>query len=312
MKKPALLVLGLLLIAFISIYFVVPQYLIAKSTINIDITDVNVFKFLINKQAWPKWWPGSHDANNGNLFSYNGKTYTINKDANSFVDVTINAPDLELTGKINYFALGDGSTAIEWTAQKQSSLNPVERIGEFFKVKKEQRQMDTLLSRFKQFMLKDNNVYGINVKVARVKDGIMLATNSISKTPPPPDVIYTIVARLRRQIAAQNALETNKPMLNINQTDDKDYHVMVAIPVDKEIPPGPGNVIYKMVVGGNILEADVKGGRHTIDNAFTQLKNYQKDHSLVSPAMPFELMVTDRSMEKDTAKWLTKIYWPIF
>ncbi|MDB4999000.1 MAG: hypothetical protein JWR76_77, partial [Mucilaginibacter sp.] len=58
--------------------------------------------------------------------------------------------------------------------------------------------------------------------------------------------------------------------------------------------------------------ADVKGGKQTVANAFVQLKNYQKDHGLISPAMPFEILITNRLTEKDTAKWVTKLYWPIF
>ncbi|AMR32013.1 hypothetical protein A0256_11580 [Mucilaginibacter sp. PAMC 26640] len=312
MKKPALLVLGLMLIGIISTYFIVPQFIVAKSTVNVDVTDVNVSRFLMIKQAWPKWWPGQHNPADGDLFTYDGKSYTITKDANSYVALTTNTGKIELAGKLSYFALDDGSTAVEWTAQKQSSLNPIERVLEFIRIKQEQKRMDTILTAFKQFVVKDQNLYGINVKVAKVKDGIMLATNTVSKSAPSMAVIEALVTGLRKQIAAQNAKETNKPMLNINQADDKGYQVMVAIPVNKEIAPGQGNVINRMNVGGNILETEVKGGRHTIDNAFTQLKNYQKDHSLISPAMPFELMVTDRSIEKDTAKWVTKVYWPIF
>lgn len=312
MKKPALLVFGLLVIAVISTYFIVPQFIVAKSVTNIDVTDMNVYRFLINKNAWPKWWPGEHNANDGNLFTYEGKSYTITKDANGYIELTMNTGRIELAGKISYFALDDGSTSVEWTAQKQSSLNPAERVLEFIRIKGEQKRMDTLLSTFKQFMLKDANVYGINVKVTTVKNGVMLATNTTSAVSPPVEMVYNMVAGLRKQIAAQNAKETNKPMLNIHQADDHTYQVMVAIPINKDIVAGPGQVINKMVVGGNILEADVKGGRRTIDNAFAQLKNYQKDHSLISPAMPFELMVTDRAIEKDTAKWLTKVYLPIF
>jgi hypothetical protein len=65
-------------------------------------------------------------------------------------------------------------------------------------------------------------------------------------------------------------------------------------------------------MGGNLLIADVKGGPNTVNDAFEEVRMYMKDHKLVAPAMPFESMVTDRYLEKDTAKWVTKIYYPIF
>jgi hypothetical protein len=41
------------------------------------------------------------------------------------------------------------------------------------------------------------------------------------------------------------------------------------------------------------------------------MKAYMKDFKLTSPAMPFELLVTNRANEPDTSKWVTKIYYPI-
>nr|WP_294948690.1 GyrI-like domain-containing protein [uncultured Mucilaginibacter sp.] len=311
MKKPALLVLGLLLLAFISIYFIIPQNITATSTVTVDATDGNVFKFLIKKEAWPKWWPGTHNRKDSSSFAYNGVMYTIKKDANSYIEVNINTGKLELDSKINYLATEDGATDVRWDAVKQSSLNPFARIAEFVRIKAEQKDMDSVLTQFKQFIQKDINVYGLRIKIDKVKDGVMLATNTVTKTPPTDGAVYSMIADLRKQIAAQNATETNKPMLNVTQVDNSEYHVMVAIPVNKEIKPGVNSVINKMVVGGNILQTEVKGGRKTIDNAFVQLQNFRKDYKLTGVAMPFELMVTDRSIEKDTSKWVTKLYWPI-
>ena len=35
------------------------------------------------------------------------------------------------------------------------------------------------------------------------------------------------------------------------------------------------------------------------------------DHSLSAPVIPFEYIITDRSKEPDTSKWITKICFPI-
>ncbi|MBD1364209.1 hypothetical protein IDJ77_10345 [Mucilaginibacter sp. ZT4R22] len=311
MKKPALLVLGILLLAFISIYFIIPQNITATSTVTVDAIDGNVFKFLVKKDAWPKWWPGDHLATDSNSFTYNGTMYTIKKDANSYIEININTPKVELDSKINYLAADDGSTVITWEALKQSSLNPFERITEFVRIKNQQTEMDSILAHFKQFIQKDTNVYGLRIKIIKLTDNNMLVTNLIVKTIPQADVINAIVADLHKQIAAQKATETNKPMLSINKTDSNEYDIMVAIPINKAIKPAGNSVINHLVVGGNSMETEVKGGRHTIDNAFAQLRNFQKDYKLTGVAMPFELMITDRSVEKDTAKWVTKLYWPI-
>jgi len=101
-------------------------------------------------------------------------------------------------------------------------------------------------------------------------------------------------------------------MLNITKVSPASYQVSMALPVDKMISTDKGTFINKMVAGGNLLVTDVKGGPNTIADALGQIKQYMKDHKLISPAMPFESLVTDRVAERDTSKWVTKIYYPIF
>jgi hypothetical protein len=66
------------------------------------------------------------------------------------------------------------------------------------------------------------------------------------------------------------------------------------------------------MIPGKILVTEVKGGNYTTGEALKQLDIYLDDNHLSSPAIPFESLVTDRSQETDTAKWVTKIYYPIY
>jgi effector-binding domain-containing protein len=312
MKKPALIVLGLLLLAFISIYFIIPQYITAKSVTRVDVTDVNAFKFIIKPRSWKKWWPGEHTGTDSIIYTHNGITYTLQKSTNSDIQVQIKKGSNVLDSRITYLAADEGSTNVTWDASKQSSINPFVRIAEFIRIKSMQRDMGDILMQFKKFMQKDANVYGISFKIKKITDHFLITTSTTTKTYPAIETIYGLIENLRKQTASQGAKETGNPMLNVNQTDNKDFEVMVALPINKAIKPGVNTKLNEMVVGGNMLEADVKGGRQTVANAFVQLKNYQKDHGLISPAMPFEILITNRLTEKDTAKWATKLYWPIF
>ncbi len=85
---------------------------------------------------------------------------------------------------------------------------------------------------------------------------------------------------------------------------------MVAIPVNKTITPN-NEFLLKKMVPGKILVTEVRGGIHTINQAQKNIELYMNDHHLVSPAIPFHSLVTDRSKEADTAKWITKIYYPV-
>jgi hypothetical protein len=312
MKKPTLFVIGILVLAFISIYFVIPQKIKTTNVVEIDATDINVAKFLVNKRLWNKWWPGRHNAADSIHFSYNGADYVLQESTNSEMKTLIKIDDIELNSQLIYATTGEGMCEVTWLTEKQSSLNPFERIAEFVKIKRHAKSMDTILAGFKKFMQNEINVYGMAIKISHVKNPIVLATTAHLNDYPAPETIYSMAISLRKQIKAQDALPLDSPMMNVHPDENDGYLIMVAIPINKIIKPGNGMVLNKLVKNANILEAEVKGGKNSIMNAFTQLKNYQKDHRLISPAMPYELLITNRLAEKDTAKWVTRVFWPIF
>ena len=86
---------------------------------------------------------------------------------------------------------------------------------------------------------------------------------------------------------------------------------MTAIPVNKYIPTNK-NFLFKRMVPGKILVTEVIGGVNTTANALKELELYITDRHLQSPAIPFESLVTDRSKQPDTSKWVTKVYYPIY
>jgi hypothetical protein len=42
------------------------------------------------------------------------------------------------------------------------------------------------------------------------------------------------------------------------------------------------------------------------------MENYARDHKKQSPAIPYQLLVTNRLTEADTTKWITQINYPVF
>jgi effector-binding domain-containing protein len=312
MKKPVLIVFAIFLLAFISVYFIIPQKIKTSKAIEIDATDVNVSKFLVNKKAWSKWWPGSRPNIDSFSFKFNNVDYMLLQSTNDEMRLDIKQKDIEQSSVVTYAATGDGICKVTWLAEKQSSLNPFKRIAECIKVKHTATDIEAILKAFKKFMETDTNVYGLKIKIEKVKYPIVLASTINTKDYPSPAVVYNLVNTLKKYAQSKGAVILDSAMLNIHPNETNGYQAMVAIPVSKAIQPGVNMVINKLVKGGNLLEADIKGGKTTILNTFAQLKLYQKAHHLISPAMPYELLTTNRMAEKDTAKWLTKIYWPIF
>jgi len=131
------------------------------------------------------------------------------------------------------------------------------------------------------------------------------------KSLPSTEQVYTMVKKLKDYILSQKAGATGNPMLNVFTRDSLSFDVRVAIPVDRRLPDA-GEIHYKwMLGGGNILITEVKGGPEEIKKAYNQVNHYITDYKRLAPAIPFESMVTDRTVEKDSSQWITRIYYPV-
>ena len=60
------------------------------------------------------------------------------------------------------------------------------------------------------------------------------------------------------------------------------------------------------------LVAEIQGGPNKVENQLKEMENYVQDKNRNSPAIPFASLVTDRRKERDTLKWITNIYYPVY
>jgi hypothetical protein len=309
-RKVLLGLLALLIGLFLIVYLVIPGEVIVEKTVLVPTAETNAFKFLTDKAQWTKWWPGEKPST-GNQFVYKQCTYTIQSIKNSGIFLTIKNSNVEMPANLVFAAGSREQVRITIAGSARTGVNPIERAGNYFKSQAVGDNVQEVLDHLKKFLANDNNVYQLDLKLTKVQDSIVLATKIVTSTYPVTATVYNLVNKLRLHIKQQNGIETAPPMLNVNQIAANRFEVMVGIPLKNMIKTGNNIFINKMVLG-NIIEAQVKGGTSSIIAGENRLKTYVKDYELISPAMPFESMVTNRDKEPDTAKWITRLYYPIF
>ena len=99
-------------------------------------------------------------------------------------------------------------------------------------------------------------------------------------------------------------------LVNVRMLKTDSFETQVAIPTS-HLLQNNGEIFYRKMIPGNFLSAEVKGGEYTIRQSMQQLDFYMKDHKKIQVAQPFEQLITDRSLETDTSKWITRIYLPV-
>jgi hypothetical protein len=313
MKKWLLITAGILVLLLTSVYVFFPKLLHISNIeqINCNINSVN--RFVMVEDKWARWWPGTveHDSlSNKNVFIYNGYKYIIT--GNRYYAVAIQTHDNELAidGTIFFLPMSIDSVQAEWKYSLETNSNPINRIHLYRETKKVNKNMMDIMKSMKAFLEKQENVYGMRIDEILVKDTILVTTKFSSDQYPSTSKIYGLISGIKNYISINNAKGTSFPMLHVWH-DSGRFHTTVAIPVDRRIPENKTYTMKRMVPG-KILVSEVTGGLYRTREALRQLEIFLSDNNLSSPAIPFESLITNRMEEPDTAKWVTKIYYPVF
>jgi hypothetical protein len=265
-----------------------------------------VSRVLANGSNWSKWWPEKTS------FTYKGENYKLRGNTFNVINVDIYSGHDTIKTRIELILLNSDSTTIIWTAEKLSGSNPFKRFSTYRNAKRVEKNLNDILSQFKSFIDKPENIYGFSIHKTIVTDSVLISTRRSFDHYPRLTEIDVMIKSLKKYIADNNTKEKNYPMLNVMKLDSAAYEVMTAIPVDRSLPDTKEFATKFMLKGGFILEGEVRKGPYTIETAIDQLEAYRADHQFTSPAIPYQLLVTDRVKETDTTKWITKLYYPIF
>ena len=306
MKK---VLIGLVLsIAFllVAVYLFIPRKIKIEAAIPLNAALPGVFRTLINDSNWNKWWPGETP------FAYNKQTYSIKRRLFNVFDIDIYSDKDTINSQMELVLINENTMTILWNAEQISSNDPFKRFIRHRHAKQTEKNMNAILQSLKTFLQKKENIYGVDIKEALVKDSALISTRRQFDHYPNAQEVDSMIQSLKKYISQNNAIEKNSPMLNVFELGNSRYEAMTAIPVDKALPKTNEFAPKFLLKGGNILEAEIQGGTYTIEKGLKELENYRADYKFNTPAIPYQLLVTDRTKEPDTTKWITRLYYPVF
>jgi hypothetical protein len=316
MKKWISVILLAVILFITSIYILIPSSLVVSKVSTIHCTSEGASRFLTDPGTWHSWLAGNslyEQDQAKHFFQYKGISYSLKKKLFNAADILITQNGITHSSSITIFRIITDSIVVHWQTSFKTSLNPFKRLKQYFDAKDIKMNINDILSGFIGFAEKTENLYGgYNIKPTTIADTLVITSKSIIDHYPSTEEIYYLVDGLKNYISLHKGNETNPPMLNVIPVDSVSYRVMVGIPINKLIPENSKFFTRRLVPMQNkTLTTDVKGGYGSIKKAFHEIEIYMNDHTLSAPVIPFEYMITDRRMEKDSSKWITRIYYPI-
>ena len=310
MKKWIIIFFIGLISAIAMIYVLIPDRIKINKSVVIQNNIQGIYRSFSDEKNWAKWWPVKI-AGSEIQHSLNGNNYLISDKTNFSIFIDIVNEKGKYPSSLNFIPLTKNSFKLEWDTEIPSSNNPLKRLQAYISAICIKDGFNKIITAIHSYYINTDRVYGYDIRREFVKDSAFVFTSDSIKGYPTTDMIYAKIAELRNYIASQNAIATDSPMVNIYTKDSFYFQTKVALPVNKRLPTS-GRIFYRwMLPRGNMLITNVTGDTKKVEEAYKVVENYVSDYSLTAPAIPFYSFITNRQAEKDSSKWVTRIYYPV-
>jgi hypothetical protein len=302
--RKGFLATGIFLAAvFAAVYLFIPSKLIISEVGIVNCSLPAAQRFLFEQKHWPDWI--DYDSLNAA-----GKRYQVTNTTFTRTDINIDSDSESYTTTLQLIPFNIDSTGIEWGDTLYTGNNPFTRIGQYQKAKALKKQMDAVMKNMTSFLDDKKQIYSLHIVRAQLKDEPLLSKRIILDHLPSAGDAYKLIDEVKANAASQGDSARGPAMKYSSSIDSINFELMVAIPTTRLLKSNK-DFIAKGLVGGNLIAAEIKGGEWTIKKAWENIRQYKADYRLSSPAIPFESMITDRTKEPDTSKWITRIYYPL-
>jgi hypothetical protein len=313
MKKILISLLFAIVLLVAGIYIFIPGQLKVSSSVTFHSNREGVSRFLTTDSNWITWWPGkaSKNSKGENIFTCKDYDFQITKILYHAFELNFNKNNKSSGSLLKIISLKTDSIGIELETQLNTGSSPIGKIRNYYEAKKIKKCFDAILEALQKHTDSVKEVYGFDIVNEKVQTQFLVSAKKTLPHYPNTQDIYSIITTLRAYIKKHKGKEEYYPMLNIENTDRTNYKVQVALPVNKKLPELGDISSKQMLKDGNILTAEVIGGLNKIDGAMEQFEKYISDYQRSIIAIPFQSLITDRSKEKDSTRWVTKIYYPV-
>ncbi len=308
MKRLLLLIVILLAAVVAFFYFRIPSKEAYSYRTTFRCTNNSAIRLLHDSTSWKKWWAGKQESNT--VYSFNNRSYQFQQLTLPGIELKTTAGENSITTFFQVYPYNVDSAQFEWSYTFTYSSNPFLKLKQHWQLRSLQKDFKQFLKEIKPFFEDEKNTYGMDVENQRVKDSTLISFKKTFDHYPGTEDIYSLVTAVKKYIKEKGGEESNAPMLNILPSTNNQYEVMIGIPTKKDVEEQEPFKRKKMILG-YILVGEVKGGMATVAAAEKRMADYAFDHQKAAPAIPFQSLITDRMQEKDTSKWITRIYYPV-
>jgi effector-binding domain-containing protein len=334
LKKILIGIVGLLVLLVIVSFFLPSKVRVERSLV-INAAPEVVFNQVNNLKNWEQWsawdkidttmskkYEGPEMGTNAK-FSWDSKNKKVMKGSmtikNSLPNDSISIELVfgEMTPSMAYFKFvkADNGTKVIWDMDSDLGMNPMHRIFGLFLDKLIGPDFEKGLANMKEIAEKlpppvkipDDNLKIVTTTVPHqdlLKIHVKCNAKDISKK------FGESFQKIGQYAGPLNAKMAGAPLGIYYHWENNDFDFDAAIPLDKKLP-GKGEIKYGEIKAGNVVMTNFYGAYDKVGKAHDLIHEWLKANNKKVKGDVWQVYANDPGMVKDTALWLTQVYYPI-
>lgn len=334
MLKKILIGLAVLVVALLLIGFFLPGKMEITRSITVNASPESVFEEFNDLEKWQEWqyWntmekPGDMKLTFGEKKQGTGASYSWDGKETGKGTITITesipnksvASDIDFTGsgvaKGLYTVEPDGEgTKATMNFTFDNGMNPIGRWFSVFMKGELENAFDYGLAKIKE---RAEAKPKFTVDITEVTTPAVFYVGIESKdVQANSDQVNALMSKTYSQIATDLAKAkvetTGAPFCLITKWNDetKQMDMVCAFPVDEKAKV-PAKYKTQQLPAGKAVKAIHRGAYKALEKTHIQINQYLGMKKLSINGAPWESYLTDPNIEKDTAAWVTEVYYPI-
>lgn len=308
-----------LFLAFVAAVFIFYLFIPAEYTFNesahVEVTENEANRLLPKESTWNEisntTRVGNNPTDTGIGFMTDGAKFRFQGASYGTFSFNVNINETNVPGILQVIPKADSSIWLNFKISYSTGTSPVNRVRNYFKARELGSSSQKFLDATTQYLERVEEGSRKQIVRSTVMDTNFLSLQFVTEGYPATEEIYKRIDSLTKYIGAQGAKINGAPMLHVRPMDSLRYLSMVALPVNTPVETA-GKFSRKKMIRGNILVYEFKGGSNSTREAFSKVEQYVQDHRLKSPAIPYVSLITNRTAEPDSSKWVSRIYYPIY
>jgi effector-binding domain-containing protein len=325
------IVIFLALIVIVS--FMLPSKVRVERSMVMNAPPDVVFNQVNNLKNWEQWdaWTRMDSAMSK---KYEGpeaganckRTWESKKVGNGSMLIVESKPDDSISIQLDFGNMGkpsstfkfekvENGTKVSWIMNSDLGMNPMHRIFGLFEDKMIGPDFEKGLTNMKEIVEKlppPSKVPDDNLKIVETtvphQDLLMVHLKcngkEISKN------LGEAYGKIGAQAGKNGAKMAGAPLAIYYHWENDDFDFDAAVPFDKKVA-GSGEVKAGEIKAGNVVMTNYYGAYDKVGKAHDLIHEWLQKNNKKLKGAAWEVYANDPGTVKDTALWLTKVYYPI-